>query len=51
MERSVTIKTTMSIDHYNQEVSQSVAITLKRVQGGDDYPLVLIVYEVKKCGA
>jgi len=35
----------IAIDHYNQALTKEVSMTLKRVQGGDDYPIVLIIYE------
>ena len=35
----------LAIDHYNQSLTGDVAMTLKQFQGGDDYPLVLIIYE------
>lgn len=35
----------ITINHWDQMLAGEVALTLKRCQGGDDYPLVLIVYE------
>lgn len=36
----------IGIDHYNQGLTDAeTAMTLKRCQGGDDYPLVLIIYD------
>ena len=35
----------ITINHWDQMLAGEVALTLKRCQGGDDYPLVLIVYK------
>lgn len=35
----------ITINHRDQMLAGEVALTLKRCQGGDDYPLVLIVYK------
>lgn len=38
---------TYNYDSYNQAISYEVCQVLKAVQGGDDVPRVLIVYEIE----